>query len=138
MKNVVFWDVALWYILCEPTFRRNVSPPSSAVCSHLLTLVLRSRNFLPSEDGGDTFPRNVGSHTHTQGHNPEDGILHGYVLFRYVKSCLKTVLSGFQFGFLLTRVTMCDSNYFKPRAIPSSDRGGGGAKPTLLGFWSSD
>jgi hypothetical protein len=25
MKNVVFWDVALG----EPTFRRNVSPPSS-------------------------------------------------------------------------------------------------------------
>jgi hypothetical protein len=31
------------------------------VCSHLFTLVSRSR-FLYSEDGGDTFLRNVGSH----------------------------------------------------------------------------
>jgi hypothetical protein len=32
-----------------------------SVCSHLLTLVPRSRIFYP-EDGGDTFLRNVGSH----------------------------------------------------------------------------
>jgi hypothetical protein len=32
----------------------------SSVCSHLLTLVPRSRIFYP-EDGGDTFLRNVGS-----------------------------------------------------------------------------
>jgi hypothetical protein len=32
-----------------------------AACNHLLTLVPRSRIFLP-EDGGDTFLRNVGSH----------------------------------------------------------------------------
>jgi hypothetical protein len=33
----------------------------SSVCSHLLTLVPRSRILYP-EDGGDTFLRNVGSH----------------------------------------------------------------------------
>jgi hypothetical protein len=30
MKNAIFWNVAPYiYILCKPTFRRNVSPPSS-------------------------------------------------------------------------------------------------------------
>jgi hypothetical protein len=63
MKNAILWNVPL----CrtgEPTFRRNVSPPSSGYKN------LRARNqreqvaadiFCP-EDEGDKFLRNVVSH----------------------------------------------------------------------------
>jgi hypothetical protein len=48
------------YILCDPTFRRNVSLTSLG-CSHLLTLVPRSRIILPLICRR-YVPRNVGSH----------------------------------------------------------------------------
>jgi hypothetical protein len=51
--------------LCEPTFRRNVSPPTSAAatCSRWFL----ARGFFYPEDGGDTFLRNVDSYTKVYG-----------------------------------------------------------------------
>jgi hypothetical protein len=53
------------YFWLEPTFRRNVSPPSSGqvnrdenICRHL---TIFSSRFTCPEDGGDMFIRNVGS-----------------------------------------------------------------------------
>jgi hypothetical protein len=50
MNVAIFWGIAL----CEPTFRRNVSP-------HAARWILALQIFDP-KDGGDTFLRNVGSH----------------------------------------------------------------------------
>jgi hypothetical protein len=69
--------------MCEPTFRRNVSPPSSgyknprarnqvaaATCSRWFL----ARGFLYTEVGGEM---SVGTRS-TRRHIPEDGILHSH------------------------------------------------------------
>jgi hypothetical protein len=54
MKNAVFWDVAP----CRSCVNRLIGLQSAATCSRWFL----TRGFLYSENGGDTFLRNVGLH----------------------------------------------------------------------------
>jgi hypothetical protein len=66
-KSAIFWDITPCSPLsAKPTFRRYISPPSSAY-------------FLDPEDGGDMFLRNVGwNSTDYRRYVPEDGTLHNH------------------------------------------------------------
>jgi hypothetical protein len=81
MKNAVFWDVAPCRFCVNRRFGgtyflllwgRKIRE-RGASCTNLLTLVPRSRIFVPCR-WRRTFLRNVGSRSHI----PENGILHSH------------------------------------------------------------
>jgi hypothetical protein len=75
--DLVWSDVSEERIASIFRVEKSASEEPAADCSHLFTLVSRSRIIYP-EDGGDTFLRNVASHKIYTAPHPEDGILHNH------------------------------------------------------------
>jgi hypothetical protein len=130
-------------ILCELTFRRDVSPLSSGYCScsHLLTLVPRSRIFYPA-DWGDTFLRNIGSHKiytapHLRRrHSSKEGL--SVETVAWCRSCRIFPLH-FQNTFTNSiRMQVAGMNYLREAAGPIRDQREGGTQQKLHMFNVTD
>jgi hypothetical protein len=80
-------------ILCEPTFRRNVSP--AATCSRWFL----TRGFFYHEDGGDTFLRNISSHKYYTKPLPtkrHSSIMYKFIINIEIKLNVKCVAKSLQ------------------------------------------